>query len=422
MERYLARVYDAVLAFRLQAKGAVLIEGPKWCGKTTTAEQAAKSSLYLQDPSTRQQNLQLAKLAPGKLLEGETPRLIDEWQEAPQLWDAIRFEIDRRDEFSQFILTGSTVPPSLKNLQHTGTGRISRLRMRPMSLFESLDSTGEASLQALFEGETPIAQGDDDIDELAFLVCRGGWPKAVGCEERVALQQASDYLDAVAEIDISAIDGVQRNPHNARALMRSYARMTSSQGSLSSMLADLNSSGIAMSQGTMIDYVEALRKLFVIEDLPAWNPKLRSKMAIRTSPTRHFVDPSIAVAALGTNPSELIGDLETFGLLFESMCIRDLRAYADALDGEVLHYRDKSGLECDAVVRLRNGSYGLVEVKLGGDDAIDKGAKSLLRLAKVIDTDAMPTPSFLMVLTGVGSCSYPRDDGVMVVPVRTLGP
>ena len=422
MQKYLSRTCDEELAFRLRSKGAVLVEGPKWCGKTTTCEQAADSCLYLQDPQTRAQNMQLAQIAPGKLLEGDAPRLIDEWQEAPQLWDAVRWEVDKRDAFGQFILTGSTVPPDLGDIRHTGTGRIARLRMRPMSLYESLDSNGEVSLARLFAGEQPVAGCPDDLDELAFLVCRGGWPKAVGAEEGVALQQARDYVDAVAEVDVSAVDGVSRNPYLARALMRSYARMVSSQGTLASMLKDVNSADASMSESTMLDYLGALRRLFVIEDLSAWNPNLRSKSAIRTSPTRHFVDSSIAAAALGVAPAELIGDLETFGLLFESMCIRDLRVYAAANGGEVLHYRDRTGLECDAVVRLRDGRYALVEVKLGGAQAIEQGAGTLKKLEAKIDTGSMPAPSFLAVVTGVGAYSYPREDGVMVVPIRALAP
>ena len=422
MKTYLPRVCDEELAFRLSSKGAVLVEGPKWCGKTTTCEQVARSCVYLQDPQMREQNVRLAQVAPGKLLEGGTPRLIDEWQEAPQLWDAVRWEVDRRDEFGQFMLTGSTVPPDLKEIKHTGTGRIARLKMRTMSLHESLDSSGGVSLRRLFEGEAPIAQCEDDFDELAFLVCRGGWPKAVGQPERVALQQARDYVDAVAEVDISAADGVSRNPYLARALMRSYARMVSSQGTLSSMREDMSCLDARMSESTLLDYLGVLRGLFVIDDLSAWNPNLRSKSAVRTSPTRHFADPSIAAAALGVGPAELVGDLQTFGLLFESMCIRDLRVYAAANDGEVLHFRDKTGLECDAVIRLRGGQYALAEVKLGGAQAIEQAAATLRKLAGKIDTGRMPAPAFLMVLTGTGSCSYPREDGVMVVPIRALAP
>ncbi|MBM6998874.1 ATP-binding protein [bacterium] len=422
MKKYLPRIYDGVLADRLAAKGAVLVEGPKWCGKTTTAEQVAGSVVYMQDPGSRAQNQQLARIAPDVLLAGATPRLIDEWQVVPELWDAVRYEVDRRDEFGQFILTGSAVPADLSQVEHTGTGRIARMRMRPMALAESGDSSGEVSLGALFDGERlPVTRHAGDIGELAFLTCRGGWPKAIGQHERVALRQALDYVDAVTEVDISRVDGVNRSSQHARALLRSYARMVSSQGTYESMRRDMVQAGAGVSETTFAGYVEALRKLFVIDDLPAWNPNLRSRTAIRTSPTRHFVDPSLATASLGASPAELLDDLNTFGLVFEDLCVRDLRVYAEALDGEVLHFRDKSGLECDAVVRLRNGRYGLVEVKLGGDALIDEGAKSLLKLRDSIDTERMRAPSFLMVLTGTGEYSYPREDGVLVVPVRTLG-
>lgn len=422
MKRYLPRVYDGVLADRLDAKGAVLIEGPKWCGKTTTAEQIAGSVVYMQDPRSRAQNQQLARIAPDVLLAGTTPRLIDEWQVIPELWDAVRYEVDRRDEFGQFILTGSAVPADLSQVEHTGTGRIARMRMRPMALAESGDSSGEVSLGALFKGEElPVTRLSVGIEELAFLTCRGGWPKAVGQPERVALRQALDYVDAVAEVDISRVDGVSRSSQQARALLRSYARMVSSQGTYESMRQDMEQSGTGVGETAFSGYVKALRKLFVIDDLQAWNPNLRSKTAIRTSPTRHFGDPSIATASLGAGPSELLDDLNTFGLIFEDLCVRDLRVYAEALDGEVLHFRDKSGLECDAVVRLRNGRYGLIEVKLGGEKLIDEGAQSLLKLRESIDTEHMQAPSFLMVLTGTGEYSYPREDGVLVVPVCTLG-
>lgn len=422
MKTYLKRVCDDILSWRLQTKGAVLVEGPKLCGKTSTAERVARSVLYMQDPRTRDQNRRLAQIAPDQLLKGATPRPIDEWQEAPSLWGAVRFEADQRDELGQFILTGSSTPPNLDEVEHTGTGRIARMKMRTMSLMESLDSTGEVSLGSPFAGNpVPVASCDDGLEELAFLMCRGGWPKAAELEGRVALQQAIDYVDAITEVDVSKVDGVRRNPHVARALLRSYARMAASQGSLASMRADLAEAGTEIGESSFLEYVEALRKLFVIEDLQAWNPNLRFKAAIRTTPTRHLVDPSIATAALGATPAALIADLNTMGLVFETLCIRDLRSYADGLDGEVLHFRDKSGRECDAVVRLRDGRYGLVEIKLGGEDLINEGAESLKSIASAIDTTKMPAPSFLMVLTGTGGFSYPREDGVHVVPIRALG-
>lgn len=422
MERYMRRIADGMLADRLRSKDAVLIEGPKWCGKTTTAQQQAGSALYLQDPRTRAQNLQLAQLDPSILLQGDAPRLLDEWQDAPALWDAVRFEADRRGEFGQFILTGSTVPPNLGTTAHSGTGRIARMRMRTMSLFESGDSNGAVALGDLFAGPVRAANAQPcSLQRLAFLVCRGGWPRAVGEDDDVALRQAPDYLDAVAAADISRIDGVSRSETTARGLLRSYARMSASQGSLESIRSDMRASGTPVAESTLAGYLEALRRLFVVEDLEAWSPNLRSKTAIRTSPTRHLSDPSIAAAALGASPADLIGDLNTFGLLFETLCVRDLRIYADALGGTVAHYRDKSGLECDAVVHLRDGRYGLAEVKLGGQQAVDEGAASLRKLVGRIDTDSMRAPSFLAVVTGLGDAAYRRPDGVTVVPITALG-
>lgn len=422
--QYLPRIYDAVLRKRVASKGAVLVEGAKWCGKTTTSEQLANSVLYMADPAARSQNMLLADAQPDFLLEGETPRLIDEWQIAPRLWDAVRFAVDQRDAFGQFILTGSSVPADSSLMFHTGTGRIARMRMRPMSLFESGDSSGSTELGKLFDGE-PLqpAEAGATVEQLSFLLCRGGWPRAAKLQGDIALQQARDYVDAVVESDISRADGVSRDPHLARRLMRSYARMESSQTSVAQIAADVaGNSSSGPSARTVQTYLTALERIFVIEDMPAWNPNLRSKTAIRSAETRHFVDPSIAAAALGVGPQGLLQDLQTFGLLFESMCVRDLRVYADALDGEVFHYRDKTGLECDAVLHLRDGRYGLIEIKLGGSKLVDEGAENLRKLAGRIDTSRMPAPSFLMVLTGTGAYSVTRPDGVIVAPVTTLKP
>lgn len=421
MEQYLPRIYDSLLKERLEASGAVLVEGTKWCGKTTTCTQVASSVLYMADPESREQNLVLADAQPSELLKGDKPRLIDEWQTAPKLWDAVRFEADKREDFGQFILTGSSVPPDSAGILHTGTGRISRLRMRPMSLYESGDSSGAVSLGSLFDdSDLPVAKAGATVNQLAFMLCRGGWPKSIGQPERIALRQARDYVDAVAESDISHVDGTQRDPHLARRLLRSYARMESSQTATAQIAADLRGNGPAFSDKTVNAYINALQRIFVVEDMPAWNPNLRSKTAIRTADTRHFVDPSIAAAAMGVGPEGALKDLKTFGFWFEGMCVRDLRIYADALDGEVFHYRDKTGLECDAVVELRDGRYGLIEVKLGGERLVNEGAANLLKLAGKLDTERMPRPSFLMVLTGTGQLSYTRPDGVMVVPVTTL--
>lgn len=422
MREYLPRIYDSLLERRIVAKGAVLVEGAKWCGKTTTCEQLANSVVYMQDPRTKSQNLRLAEIAPLELLSGATPRLIDEWQVAPELWDAVRFEVDHRDEFGQFLLTGSAVPSDSDEISHTGTGRITRMKMRPMSLYESRDSSGAVSLGALFAGEElPIADSEHDLEQMAFLLCRGGWPRAAELEGDVALLQATDYLDGVVESDVSRVDEKERNPRVARALLRSYARMSASQGKVTEILADVNAQGVSVSENTLRDYIRALERIFVLEDLLAWNPNLRSKTAIRTAPTRHFVDPSIAAAALSLGPGDLIADLNTFGLLFETMCIRDLRVYTDALGGDVYHYRDRSGLEADAVVHLRNGAYGLIEIKLGGDTLINEGIENLLALSEKIDHETTGAPAFLMVLTAIGDFSYYTKEGVFVVPLSVLG-
>ena len=423
MSAYKPRIADQMLAARLRRKGAVLIEGPKWCGKTTTAEQQAASVLYMADPMRKQQNLQAAKINVQQLLTGDTPRLIDEWQIAPSLWDSVRFEVDHRKGWGHFILTGSSVPPSTDEIFHSGTGRFAKLKMRTMSLFESGDSTGTVSLSELFDAERKPISGNSsiDINRLAYLICRGGWPGALDMDESDALAQAFDYYDVVCDSDISRVDDVQRNPQRVRLLMRSYARHQGTMATIGTILEDLKANETnSLSDNTVYDYIKALKKIFVIEDMTAWNPNLRSKTAIRTSDNHYFIDPSIATTALGASPDDLLNDLETMGLMFETLAVRDLRVYADAMDGQVYHYRDKKGLECDAVIHLRNGSYGLIEIKLGGDILIDEGAKALTTLAADIDTTRMKSPSFMIVLTGIGDFAYQRDDGVFVVPVGCL--
>ena len=421
MKEYRKRIADDILARKLGGKGAVLIEGPKWCGKTTTAEQIAASILYMDDPEKKEQNISMSELNPKRLLKGETPRLIDEWQLAPKLWDAIRFEVDHRRELGQFLLTGSAVPVDTEEITHSGTGRFTWLTMRPMSLYESGDSTGDVSLKDLFEKNTVDGESDMTIDRLAFLACRGGWPQAIDMRDDIALDQARDYYDAVVRSDINRADNIQKNAEKVRRLMRSYARNQGSQVPNTVLARDVSANDEeSMSQETVATYLNALRKIFVVEDMPAWNPNLRSKTAIRSSDTRYYVDPSIAAAALGIGPNDLINDLNTFGFIFEALCVRDLRVFADALDGQVYHYRDKDGQECDAVIHLRNGQYGLIEIKLGGDKLIEEGAQSLKKMESKIDTDKMKAPSFLMVLTGVGGYAYRRKDGVCVVPIGCL--
>ena len=420
---YRDRIADKLLEEKLDAMGAVLIEGPKACGKTTTAEQQAKSILYMDDPDTMTQNLQLAETNIKRLLQGDTPRLIDEWQIAPQLWDAVRFETDHRKSDGLFMLTGSAVPADDSKIHHTGAGRFAWLTMRPMSLWESGESSGDVSLGELFSHPEKVdGYNSLTMENVAFAICRGGWPKSLNKKtDKAALSQVKEYFEAITRSDISRVDGVDRDQQRAKRLMRSYARLQGAMAGIPTIVADMKTNEPeGMSDETVVSYIKALKKIFVIEDMPAWNPNLRSKTAIRTSDTRYFVDPSIAIAALGLGPDDLLNDLETMGLMFETLCVRDLRVYADANDGDVFHYRDKNGLECDAVVHLRNGSYGLIEIKLGGETLIEEGASNLNSLANMIDTTKMKKPSFKMVLTAVGQYAYLRTDGVMVVPIGCM--
>lgn len=422
IEIYRPRIADRLLGRKLKGKGAVLIEGPKWCGKTTTAEQFARSVLYVSEPGKVSQNIELSRLNPSLLLQGEKPRLLDEWQVAPLLWDAIRFDADHSASLGLYILTGSCVPADMSDVIHSGTGRFGWLKMRPMSLWESGESSGEVSIRDLFENETEVSgMSRIDLTRMAFLCCRGGWPLSLDMDEEIALDQAFDYLDAVEHRDIQRVDGVDREPSRVHRLLRSYARHQGAQATLAVIQQDLASNeGERLDTDTIASYIKALKSIFVVEDVEAWNPNLRSKTAIRSSDTRYFIDPSIATAALGLGPNDLINDLNTFGLIFETLCMRDLRVYAEACDGKVYHYRDKNGLECDAVIHMRNGRYGLIEIKLGGDHLINEGAKTLKALSEKIDTDKMKAPSFLMVLTAVGDYAYRRDDGVYVVPIGAL--
>lgn len=422
MKEYKKRIADELLKKKLKGKGAVLIQGPKWCGKTTTAEQISNSVLYMDNPEDKEQNISLADLQPSLMLTGATPRLIDEWQLAPKLWDAIRFEVDHRGEEGQFILTGSSVPANMDEVTHTGTGRFAWLTMRPMTLYESGESNGSISLLELFNNSTKLnGISELTLKDVAYLCCRGGWPRSIFMDKETALEQAYDYYNAVVNSDISRVDNINRDPERAKNLMRSYARNIGSQVSNVTIKDDMiNNDLFSLDVDTVLSYINALKKLFVIEESPAWNPNLRSKTAIRTSKTRYFVDPSIAVAALGIGPNDLINDLNTFGLIFESLCIRDLRVYAESINGSVYHYRDASGLECDAVVHLRSGVYGLIEIKLGGDNLINEGVENLIKMKNKIDTEKMNNPAFLMVLTATGKYAYQREDGVYIVPIGCL--
>ena len=424
MPEYLPRIVDRELGLRLEASGATLIVGPKWCGKTTTGEQKAKSILKMQDPDKKDGYLATAAAKPSLLLKGENPRLIDEWQIAPKLWDAIRFDIDHSDHLGKFILTGSAVPADRTKMQHTGTGRFAWLTMRPMSLFESCESTGSVSLQKLFSATIDLGEScSHTLESIAFLACRGGWPQSIDMKEKPALRQAFDYVDAITNNDISRIDKIQRDPAIARRLLKSLARLQGTQSTVKVILADMSPHQTKeFHENTIHAYIGALKKIFIVEDMEAWCPNLRCKTPIRTSDTRYFSDPSIATAALGLGPEELMEDLPTFGIIFETLVIRDLRTYAAALDGNVYHYKDKSGLECDAVIHLRNGKYGLVEIKLGGERLVEEGVKTLNKLASEIDTKRMRQPSFKMIIVATGDFAYQRPDGVIICHIGALCP
>ena len=425
MENYKHRIMDSLLKKKLQAKGAILIEGPKWCGKTTTAEEIAASKVMLARTDVKNNFKNLLEIDIEAALSGEPPMLIDEWQTVPKLWDAVRYTVDHRRKMGQFILTGSAVPnkETEDEIEHSGTGRFAWLTMRPMSLFESGESSGKVSLEQLFTNPDKLLEKNElKLQDIAFLICRGGWPIAVELPEEAALEQAFDYYDAVTKEDIINVDGVKRVSERAQRLMRAYARHQGTQASIATLKEDLKANDNAtLDEDTISSYLDALRKIFVIEDMPAWNPNLRSKTAIRTTDTRYFVDPSIATAALGLGPADLMSDLKTMGFFFEAMCVRDLRVFAEALNGKVYHYRDKSGLECDAVVHLRNGQYGLIEIKLGGDTLIKEGVATLTALANQIDTERMKAPAFKMILTATGEHAYRRpEDGIYVVPIGCL--
>lgn len=398
-----------------------MIEGPKWCGKTTTAEQVSKSTLSVDDPSTVNTNKILSEIDPERLLTGDHPRLLDEWQVAPKLWDAVRHHVDRHKGQGQFILTGSSVPADISETIHSGTGRFGWLVMRPMSLYESGDSTGDVSLASLFESQPISGCSNLDLDRLTFLICRGGWPESVDMDDDVALDQAFDYIDAVIRNDMSRVDNIRRDPQKVRMLLRSYARNQGTQISQASISADISSNDTeGVSEETVSEYLQALRKLYVIEDMKAWNPNLRSKTAIRTSDTRYFVDPSLAAASLRIGPQDLINNLNTTGFFFEALAVRDLRVYAESLDGDVYHYKDNLDNECDVVIHLRDGRYALLEVKLGGEKLIDEGVKTLKDVLRRIDTDKMGKPAFMAIITGTERYAYRRDDGIIILPLGAL--
>ena len=420
LQGYKNRIADKELQELLESSGAVLIEGAKWCGKTSTGLHLAKSVIYMQDEDNAAMYKQMASTKPSLLLEGETPRLIDEWQDAPNLWNAVRFTIDQRRSTNQFILTGSAVPKD-DNSRHSGTGRIARFRMRPMSLWESDESNGKISLSQLFANEIDVAETSElTLENLAFSLCRGGWPASLQKNDTVALRTARNYVDEVVELDVHRVDGVERNAQRVRKLLQSLSRNVSTMASNETIMADVSTNDTTLSPTTFASYMNAFRRIFLIDDVEAWMPSLRSRTAIRTSAKRHFVDPSIPAVLLRLTPESLLKDFKTFGFLFEDLCARDLRIYTQAIDGDVYHYRDKNELECDLIISRRNGQWAGVEVKLGKNEE-DDAAAHLLKLMDKIDENKMQKPSFLMILTA-GQFAYRRKDGVYVVPIGCLKP
>jgi predicted AAA+ superfamily ATPase len=414
---YISRISDTLLKELLESTGAVLVEGAKWCGKTQSSLQVANSVVYMQDPDEGPGYMAMADTKPSLLLEGEPPLLLDEWQMAPVIWDAVRFAVDKRGLMGQFILTGSATP-SDNQTAHSGTGRIARMLMRPMSLYESNESNGKVSIKDLFDGKTDIgAKSNLSIEQIAHAICRGGWPAAV-ISGKKSPRIAINYVDAVINLDVQRVDGVEKDPERIRVLLQSLARNISTLATSKTIMDDMQVNESSITDKTLSSYLNALRRIFVIEDVPAWQPSLRSKTSIRTTNKRQFVDPSIATAVMRTNSNGILNDFKTFGFLFESLCTRDLRVYAQASDGAVFHYRDKSELESDLVIKLHDGRWAAVEVKLGMKQ-IEEAAANLIKLRQKIDTEKMNQPSFLMVLTG-GQVAYKRSDEVLVVPIGCL--
>lgn len=418
---YLPRIVDNLLQTKLSYRGAVLIEGPKWCGKTSTGRKHSKSELDLSDPQTLKEATLMVGIDGKELLKGETPRLIDEWQDVPVLWDLIRNTVDRRGEFGQFILTGSALPPDMDQLHHSGTGRIGRLTMRTMSLWESKDSTGEISLSALFEGENGmVGHNEFDLERICYVIARGGWPMAINLPPKGALMQAIDYYNAVVNFDVARIKKKRLSPDFAKRVLRVYSRHIGYQTPITTMQKDLMDGDMMPDVETVNSYLTAFKDIFMIEEMRAWNTNLRSKTAVRSTPTRYFTDPSIGCAAMGLGIGNLKNDLKALGMLFENLCVRDLRIYAQSLDGEICHYRDSAGLECDCIVTLHDGRYGLIEIKLGGEKNIIEAVSVLNKLEAKIDYSKMPRPSFKMVLTAVGTYAYRNPEGIWIVPIATL--
>ena len=427
MHKYIPRIADLILEDKLKTSPAVQIRGTMWCGKTTTAKEHARSVVLMDDPDEGERNRMLAESFPRDFLSKQPPLLIDEWQTVPSLWDAVRHESDRRNEFGQFILTGSVSPleeDEENKIHHSGTGRITTMRMRPMTLYESGFSSGQVSIGSLFDNPVSFVDGESDktIEDIAMALCRGGWPRGVGLSDEVALELPYNFLEeTITSRRIKDRKG-RKSVQEVERLLRSYARNISTQASRVLIAKDMGNDGSRpFDDETLVSYLKLLESLFIIEELPAWNPNIRSSAAVQSAYTRHFSDPSIAVASLGLNPDSLLSDLKTFGLMFESMCIRDLRTYAERLKGKLYHYRDSTGLEADAVMVLRDGRWAAIEVKLAGEERIKEGAAHLLKIRDRIDTDKMKAPSFLMILTAKKH-AYMRKDGVYEVPISMLAP
>ena len=422
---YLTRVTDELLTRKLRSSAAVLVEGPKWCGKTSSCAQLAKSIIYIQDPDKRSMYRRMADTKPSLLLQGETPRLIDEWQSIPVLWDAVRFAADQRQQMQQFLLTGSATPlndEENEEIEHTGVGRIARVQMRPMSLWESQESAGQISLNALFDGtqEMGLFENPLSLQDIAYVMCRGGWPGSLSLEKEDALEVAFNLVEELVNVDIHRVDNTEKNPGRVRSVLRSYARNVSTMTAATTIMADVKANDISITDKTLTNYLTALRRLFIIEEVKAWQPSLRSKRGIRTSNKRHFVDTSIATAVLELTPQNVLMDFNLFGFLFEDFCLRDLRVYTQSLRGDVYHYHDNTNLESDLILRLHDGRWAAVEVKTGSKE-IEEAAEHLIQLSEDVDTDKIGKPAFLMVLTG-GQFAYRRKDGVYVIPIGCLKP
>ena len=418
---YMKRIIDKEIKEKLSVSGALLIKGPKWCGKTTSAMQIAKSVLEMQNPDLQENYLELVNMKPSLLLEGEKPRLIDEWQIAPKIWNAVRYSVDKISKPSQYILTGSATPIEDDSL-HSGAGRFAIMTMKTMTLFESGDSNGAISLSDILNRSANIDGIKTDLtyEKIAYVLCRGGWPNAISFEEKNALEIPKNYLDVLFENDISKADGIKRNPMLARAILKSYARQISTIDSDRSLYNDICANYSSISERTIIDYIETLKKLYIVEEIEAWNPSIRSKTSIRTSPKKSLADPSLAVAALGCSSKELMLDIKTFGLLFENLVNRDLSVYVHSIGGSLKHYRDRFGLECDNVIHFQNGKYALVEIKLGGSK-IKEAEEHLITLRDLIlkNEQSLGEPEFLMIITGT-DMAYATKNNVLVVPIGCL--